>query len=66
MLRIWDCMFLEGSKILLRVALTLVTLNKDRLLAATNFPQAMDVFRDIVHEPPSLQCHSFLQVSAEN
>ncbi|GFS23338.1 growth hormone-regulated TBC protein 1 [Elysia marginata] len=60
-LRIWDCMFLEGSKILLRVALTLVTMNKDRLLAATNFPQAMDIFRDIVHEPPSLQCHSFLQ-----
>ncbi|XP_005107894.1 growth hormone-regulated TBC protein 1 [Aplysia californica] len=60
-LRIWDCLFLEGSKILLRVALTLITVNKDRLLQCTNFPQAMDVFRDIVKDPLTLDCHTFIQ-----
>ncbi|CAG5119981.1 unnamed protein product [Candidula unifasciata] len=60
-LRIWDCLFLEGSKILLRVALTLITLNKDSLLKCTNFPQAVDVFKDIVNDPVTLDCHSFLQ-----
>lgn len=62
MLRVWDCLFLEGSKILLRVALTLITLNKDRLLKCTNFPQAVEVFKDIVKDPITLECHTFMQV----
>ncbi|XP_055867813.1 growth hormone-regulated TBC protein 1-like isoform X1 [Biomphalaria glabrata] len=60
-LRVWDCLFLEGSKILLRVALTLITLNKDRLLKCTNFPQAVEVFKDIVKDPITLECHTFMQ-----
>lgn len=60
-MRIWDCLFMEGSKILLRVALTLISLNKDRLLKCTNFPQAVDVFKDIVKDPATLDCHSFMQ-----
>ncbi|XP_059145840.1 growth hormone-regulated TBC protein 1-like isoform X2 [Physella acuta] len=60
-LRIWDCLFMEGSKILLRVALTLITLNKDRLMQCTNFPQAVDVFKDIVKDPITLDCHNFMK-----
>uniref|UniRef100_A0A0B6ZMW0 Growth hormone-regulated TBC protein 1 n=1 Tax=Arion vulgaris TaxID=1028688 RepID=A0A0B6ZMW0_9EUPU len=60
-LRIWDCLFMEGSKILLRVALTLITINKESLLKCTNFPQAVDLFKTIVNDPATLHCHSFMQ-----
>lgn len=38
-LRIWDCLFYEGSKVILRVALTMLSLNKERLLACRDFAQ---------------------------
>ncbi|KAJ7382029.1 Growth hormone-regulated TBC protein 1 [Desmophyllum pertusum] len=38
-LRIWDCLFYEGSKVILRVALTLLSLNKEKLLACRDFTQ---------------------------
>ncbi|ESO98866.1 hypothetical protein LOTGIDRAFT_187086 [Lottia gigantea] len=60
-LRIWDCLFLEGPKILLRVALTLIKLNKDKILACKSFPDAVNLFRDLVKDPSTLQCHSFLE-----
>ena len=36
-LRIWDAVFYEGTKILFRVALGLLKLNQDRLLAQKEF-----------------------------
>ena len=36
-LRVWDTVFYEGSKILFRVALGLLKLNQDRLLNKTDF-----------------------------
>ena len=38
-LRIWDCLFYEGSKVILRVALTMMSLNKEKLLACHDFAQ---------------------------
>ena len=33
----WDCLFYEGSKILLRVAVALVAMNSVEILAARDF-----------------------------
>ncbi|KAK6195609.1 hypothetical protein SNE40_001000 [Patella caerulea] len=60
-LRIWDCLFLEGPKILLRVALTLIKLNREKILACRTFPEAVDLFRDLVKDPSTLHCHTFLE-----
>ena len=63
MLRIWDALFFEGSKILLRVALTLVKKSEDKLLQADTFAKAVDIFKVMVTEPIVLNCHTFMQVT---
>ncbi|KAK7090123.1 hypothetical protein V1264_009965 [Littorina saxatilis] len=60
-LRIWDAMFYEGSKVLLRVAVTLVKYNKDKLMKTTNFADAVDIFKVMVGEPAVLNCHTFME-----
>jgi len=60
-LRIWDCLFYEGSKILLRVGLALITINRERLLKCTNFPQAVDTFSAMVKEVSTQDCHKFIE-----
>ena len=44
-LRVWDCLFYEGSKILIRVALTLLILNKDKFLESKDFNAICAVFK---------------------
>ena len=46
-LRVWDCLFYEGSKILLRVAIALVAINSAKILAARDFTALAD--RDFVY-----------------
>uniref|UniRef100_A0A8C9L8N4 Growth hormone-regulated TBC protein 1 n=1 Tax=Pavo cristatus TaxID=9049 RepID=A0A8C9L8N4_PAVCR len=46
-LRIWDCLFYEGSKIIFRVALTLIKQHQAFILEATNFPDICDKFKQI-------------------
>ena len=41
-LRVWDCLFYEGSKILLRVAIALVAMNSAQILAARDFTTLAD------------------------
>ncbi|XP_071085226.1 growth hormone-regulated TBC protein 1-like [Haliotis cracherodii] len=60
-LRIWDCLFFEGTKILHRVALTLVIANKEKILATKTFPEAVDLFRMIVSTPHTQDCHTFMK-----
>lgn len=60
-LRIWDCLFYEGSKILLRVAVTLVIRNQDKILAANNFVEITDVFKSLPAGANVTDCHTFLQ-----
>ena len=47
-LRIWDTVFYEGSKILFRVAIGLLKLNKERLLAQKDFAALIEEFKYIV------------------
>ena len=59
-------LFYEGSKVLLRVALTLVKQNKEKLLQADSFAKAVDIFKVMVTEPAVLNCHSFMMVGNNN
>ncbi|XP_062389936.1 growth hormone-regulated TBC protein 1-A-like isoform X2 [Sardina pilchardus] len=60
-LRIWDCLFYEGSKILFRVALTLIRHHQTLLLQAQNLPDVCERFKQITHGEFVEDCHSFMQ-----
>ncbi|KAB5576899.1 hypothetical protein PHYPO_G00203820 [Pangasianodon hypophthalmus] len=60
-LRIWDCLFYEGSKILFRVALTLIRHHQKLILQAQNFPDICEHFKQITHGEFVENCHAFMQ-----
>ncbi|XP_064359854.1 growth hormone-regulated TBC protein 1 isoform X3 [Dromaius novaehollandiae] len=60
-LRIWDCLFYEGSKIIFRVALTLIKQHQAFILEATNFPDICDKFKELTKGTFVTECHSFMQ-----
>lgn len=62
-LRIWDCLFYEGSKIIFRVALTLIKRNKCNLLACQDFTTLAECFKEITKDSIVLKCHDFMQVN---
>ncbi|XP_014773213.1 growth hormone-regulated TBC protein 1-A isoform X2 [Octopus bimaculoides] len=61
-LRIWDALFYEGSKILLRVAFTLISMNSDKILACKDFPEAVHIIQSSVKNPLVKHCHSFMEL----
>ncbi|XP_069323900.1 growth hormone-regulated TBC protein 1 isoform X3 [Eulemur rufifrons] len=60
-LRIWDCLFNEGSKIIFRVALTLIKHHQALILEATSVPDICDKFKRITKGSFAMQCHTFMQ-----
>jgi hypothetical protein len=60
-LRVWDVLFNEGSKILFRVALTLIKNAEPKLLTCQNFPSIISTFKGMMQDPLALHCHAFLQ-----
>uniref|UniRef100_UPI00398F4F87 growth hormone-regulated TBC protein 1-A isoform X1 n=3 Tax=Pristiophorus japonicus TaxID=55135 RepID=UPI00398F4F87 len=60
-LRIWDCMFYEGSKITFRVALTLIKHHQASILEANNFPAICEKFKEITCGTLVQDCHIFMQ-----
>ncbi|KAM9487072.1 growth hormone-regulated TBC protein 1b [Clarias gariepinus] len=60
-LRIWDCLFYEGSKILFRVALTLIRHHQKVILQARNFSDICECFKQITHGEFVENCHAFMQ-----
>ncbi|KAL9963401.1 hypothetical protein ACROYT_G026911 [Oculina patagonica] len=64
-LRIWDCLFYEGSKVILRVALTLMSLHKEKLLACRDFAQLCTAMKEITQGPSTMDCHSFMEHAFE-
>lgn len=60
-LRIWDCLFYEGSKILFRVALTLIIHHQQEIQQAGSLPDICQVFKQIVRGPFVDECHTFMQ-----
>ena len=61
-LRIWDCLFFEGDKILLRVAFSLIVVNKQKFLGKDNFTDIYAVFKEITQDETALNCHKFLKL----
>lgn len=64
-LRIWDCLFYEGSKILFRVALTLIHHNEALIQQAKSLPDVCQNFKQITRGPFVDECHTFMQVQDE-
>ncbi|XP_015366092.1 PREDICTED: growth hormone-regulated TBC protein 1-A [Diuraphis noxia] len=60
-LRVWDCLFYEGSKILFRVGLMLVKHYKKDLLACEDIASLAECFKSIVQRPFPLNCHIFIK-----
>lgn len=61
-LRIWDCLFYEGSKILFRVALTLIGHHHNLISQAQSLPEICERFKQITHGEYVEDCHTFMQV----
>ncbi|XP_046616762.1 growth hormone-regulated TBC protein 1-A-like isoform X1 [Neodiprion virginianus] len=60
-LRIWDCLFYEGSKIIFRVALTLIKRNRENLLSCQDFTALAECFKEITKDSIVIRCHDFMQ-----
>lgn len=61
-LRIWDCLFYEGDKILFRAALTLIKTHQQSLLEMEEFANLADCFKKMTKDTTVLRCHDFMQV----
>lgn len=62
-LRVWDCLFYEGSKVLFRVALTLIIHHQPEILRARSLPDVCQCFKQITSGAFTLDCHTFMQVN---
>ncbi|KAK4298628.1 hypothetical protein Pmani_029046 [Petrolisthes manimaculis] len=60
-LRIWDCLFYEGNKILMRVAVTLVVSNQEKILMSQEFVDIIHCFKTIAKDEDALNCHTFIE-----
>uniref|UniRef100_G1LDP2 Growth hormone regulated TBC protein 1 n=1 Tax=Ailuropoda melanoleuca TaxID=9646 RepID=G1LDP2_AILME len=60
-LRIWDCLFNEGSKIIFRVALTLIKQHQAFILEATSVADISERFKEITRGSFVTECHTFMQ-----
>jgi len=61
LLRVWDCMFMEGSKILMRVALYLYLLKEPELKKKKNVLEIKELFEDLSKDKDVLSCHTFIE-----
>jgi len=60
-LRIWDCLFNEGSKVLFRVALAILKLNEKNFLAKREFTDLMEEFKRYLTSAEVGSCHTFIE-----
>ncbi|XP_016007418.1 growth hormone-regulated TBC protein 1 isoform X3 [Rousettus aegyptiacus] len=60
-LRIWDCLFNEGSKIIFRVALTLIKQHQAFILEASSVADICEKFKEITKGSFVMECHTFMQ-----
>lgn len=62
-LRIWDSLFFEGSKIIFRVALSLIKLHKKEILECDELGDLITCFRNMKNHQSIIDCHQFMNVS---
>ncbi|CAH8837383.1 unnamed protein product [Trichobilharzia szidati] len=60
-IRIFDCLFYEGDKVLFRVCLSLVRLHYKDLIQCKEFPVLITAFRNMCKDKQTLYCHQFLE-----
>ena len=60
-LRVWDAVFHEGSKILFRVALGLLQQNKASLMSKTDFASMAEEIKKLGTTPGTVNCHAFME-----
>ncbi|XP_063708532.1 growth hormone-regulated TBC protein 1-A [Culicoides brevitarsis] len=60
-LRIWDCIFAEGFKILFRVSVTIILRNRSEILKTHDMSELLNVFRRAIKGPQVLDTHQFLK-----
>lgn len=60
-LRIWDCLFYEGSKIIFRVCLTLIMSQSSSLLDCDDFGSLASAFKSLTLHPNTINCHQFMK-----
>ncbi|KAK7074043.1 Growth hormone-regulated TBC protein 1 [Halocaridina rubra] len=60
-LRIWDCLFYEGNKILMRVAVTLILSNQEQILMSQDFADIIECFKKITRDTNAIDCHMFME-----
>lgn len=65
-LRIWDCLFYEGSKILFRVAITLIKLHKQDILQTKDLGDLITCFKNMRNHEHVIDCHQFMEVHTFN
>lgn len=62
-LRVWDCLFYEGSKIIFRVALTLIKTHRAQILESKDIGELVTCFKKMSSSPNVVNCHKFISVS---
>lgn len=61
-LRIWDCVFAEGYKIVFRAALAMFITHKSAILACEDIAALANLFRDtMIQDSIVTDCHSFIE-----
>ncbi|KAH8295298.1 hypothetical protein KR018_009692, partial [Drosophila ironensis] len=61
-LRIWDCVFAEGYKIVFRAALAMFSTHKNAILACDDIAALANLFRDtMIQDSIVTDCHGFVE-----
>ncbi|KAH8363663.1 hypothetical protein KR084_012792, partial [Drosophila pseudotakahashii] len=61
-LRIWDCVFAEGYKIVFRAALAMFVTHKNAILACDDIAALANLFRDtMIQDSIVTDCHGFIE-----
>ncbi|KAJ3408959.1 hypothetical protein HDV05_004673 [Chytridiales sp. JEL 0842] len=59
-LRVWDCFFYQGEKVLMRVTLTLLKIHEEQVLACNDTTDAWRLIKEI---PPRMtDCHKLMDI----
>jgi TBC1 domain family member 6 len=59
-LRIWDCLFAEGIKILFRVAISIFVRNRQEIVEITDISDMATYFRTLHKQNKLIDCHQFM------
>lgn len=60
-LRVWDSLFVEGSKILIRVALHIINVKTPHLKVCKGMQETIEAFKNLKADKNCLECHTFMQ-----